>query len=129
MSYSPVADSRYCPAKPIAEPASDPVAVARVTPNASMVRVPETVEPVVVIAAVMFADGSLRSQELTPPELSASAAPVVEVGSVSHAVVREPVWSYSPARTGRLDRSSHDHVASVTPPTVREVRLPFVSFV
>ena len=40
-----------------------------------------------------------------------------------------PVWSYSPVRTGRLDRSSHAHVARVTPPTVREVRLPFVSLV
>ena len=27
MSYRPVADSRYCPAKPIADVASDPVAV------------------------------------------------------------------------------------------------------
>jgi hypothetical protein len=94
-----------------------------------MERVPETVDPVVVIAAVMLADGSLSSQELTPPELSAKAAPVVEVGSGNHEAVSEPVWSYSPVRTGRLDSSSHAHVAAVVPPTVREVRLFFVSCV
>jgi len=50
MSYRPVADSRYCPAKPIADVASDPVAAVRALPNASNTRVPDTVDPTVLTA-------------------------------------------------------------------------------
>jgi hypothetical protein len=47
--------------------------------------------PEVPMTAVTFAKGSLSSQELDAPDVSARAAPVEEVGSVSHAVAREPV--------------------------------------
>jgi hypothetical protein len=91
MSYRPVATSRYWPAKPIAEVASVPVAPARVAPNAFRERVPDMLAPEVPMTAVTFAKGSLSSQELDAPDVSTRAAPVEEVGSVSHAVAREPV--------------------------------------
>ena len=94
-----------------------------------MVLVPDTVFPVVDTVATVLANGSDSNHELTPDDVCANDAPVDDVGSGSHPVVRVPAGSYSPIRIGRLDRSSHAHVASNSPSTVREVRLPCASWV
>ena len=94
-----------------------------------MLLVPDTVLPVVDTVATVFANGSDSNHELTPADVCANDAPVLEVGSGNHPVVSVPAGSYSPIRIGKLDKSSHAHVASNNPSTVRDVRLPCASWV